>query len=44
MKAESSTFAQIQRAIPEACKRLGIRQAKAYTFTETGIPVLTEAA
>jgi hypothetical protein len=44
MQGEDSTFAQIQRAIPDACNRLGIRRAKSYTFTETGIPVLTEAA
>lgn len=44
VQGEDSTFAQIQRAIPEACNRLGIRRAKSYTFTETGIPVLTEAA
>lgn len=44
MQGEDSTFVQIQRAIPDACNRLGIRRAKSYTFTETGIPVLTEAA
>jgi hypothetical protein len=56
MEAESNTFTQIQKTLPDACSRLGIRPSKIATvasgaknfgslsFTATGIPVLTDEA
>jgi hypothetical protein len=56
MEVGSNTFNQIQKALPDACSRLGIRPSKIATaasgakslgslsFTATGIPVLTDEA
>jgi hypothetical protein len=56
MEAGSNSFDQIQKALPDACSRLGIRPSKMATvasgaknlgslsFTATGIPVLTDEA
>ena len=56
MEVGSNTFDQIQKALPDACSRLGIRPSKIATaasgakslgslsFTATGIPVLTDEA
>lgn len=55
MEGDNSTFVQIQKMLPDSCKRLGIRPSKMATvasakglgslsFTATGIPILTDEA